>query len=75
MSIIAIPVFLIFDSLAHNRFHERRRDDYVCKTHQILAAVKRTEPGAPEMLDITGLTPRQTEHIRLLVDDLRNNEN
>ena len=30
--------------------------------------------GAPQMLDITGLTPRQIEHIQLIVDDLRQNE-
>ncbi len=30
--------------------------------------------GAPQTLDITGLTPRQIEHIQLIVDDLRQNE-
>ena len=30
--------------------------------------------SAPQMLDITGLTPRQIEHIQLIVDDLRQNE-
>ena len=29
------------------------------------------EPAAPQMLDITGLTPRQIEHIQFIVDDLR----
>lgn len=32
------------------------------------------EPSAPQMLDITGLTPRQIEHIQCIVDDLRENE-
>ena len=32
------------------------------------------EASAPQMLDITGLTPRQIEHIQLIVDDLRQNE-
>lgn len=32
------------------------------------------EPSAPHMLDITGLTPRQIEHIQCIVDDLRENE-
>ena len=32
------------------------------------------EPSAPQMLDITGLTPRQIEHIQFIVDDLRQNE-
>ena len=32
------------------------------------------EPNAPQMLDITGLTPRQVEHIQFIVDDLRQNE-
>ena len=30
--------------------------------------------GAPQTLDITGFTPRQIEHIQLIVDDLRQNE-
>ncbi len=33
------------------------------------------KPDALQMLDITGLTPRQAEHIQFLVDDLRSNEN
>ena len=32
------------------------------------------EPNAPQMLDITGLTPRQVEHVQFIVDDLRQNE-
>ena len=28
-------------------------------------------PDAPLMLDVTGLTPGQIEHIRFIVDDLR----
>ena len=32
------------------------------------------EANAPHMLDITGLTPRQIEHIQSIVDDLRQNE-
>ena len=32
------------------------------------------DPIAPQVLDITGLTPRQVEHIQLIVDDLRQNE-
>ena len=32
------------------------------------------EPSAPQMLDITGLTPRQIEHIQFIVDDLRQSE-
>ena len=32
------------------------------------------EPSAPQILDITGLTPRQIEHIQCIVDDLRENE-
>ena len=32
------------------------------------------EASAPQMLDITGLTPRQIEHIQCIVDDLRENE-
>ena len=32
------------------------------------------DPSAPQTLDITGLTPRQIEHIRFIVDDLRQNE-
>ena len=32
------------------------------------------EPAAPQMLDITGLTPRQIEHIQFIVDDLRQSE-
>jgi len=31
------------------------------------------EPEAPQMLDITGLTPRQAEHVQFIVDDLRQN--
>ena len=30
--------------------------------------------SAPQMLDITGLTSRQIEHIQFIVDDLRQNE-
>lgn len=30
--------------------------------------------GAPQMLDITGLTPHQIEHIQCIVDDLRQSE-
>lgn len=30
--------------------------------------------SAPQALDITGLTPRQIEHIQFIVDDLRQNE-
>jgi len=33
------------------------------------------EAEAPQMLDVTGLTPRQIEHIQFIVDDLRNNKN
>ena len=29
------------------------------------------EANAPHMLDITGLTPHQIEHIQFIVDDLR----
>ena len=32
------------------------------------------ETNAPHLLDITGLTPRQIEHIQFIVDDLRQNE-
>jgi len=32
------------------------------------------EPEAPQMLDITGLNPQQIEHIKFIVDDLRQNE-
>jgi len=32
------------------------------------------KPGAPQMLDITGLTSNQVEHIQLIIDDLRKNE-
>jgi len=32
------------------------------------------DPEAVQMLDITGLTPNQIEHIKLIVDDLRQNE-
>lgn len=32
------------------------------------------ETEAPQMLDITGLTPHQIEHIQFIVDDLRQNE-
>ncbi len=32
------------------------------------------EPDAPQMLDITGLTPCQIKHIQFIVDDLRQNE-
>ena len=32
------------------------------------------EPAAPQTLDITGLTPRQIEHIQFIVDDLRQSE-
>lgn len=32
------------------------------------------ETSIPQMLDITGLTPRQIEHIQFIVDDLRQNE-
>ena len=32
------------------------------------------EASAPNMLDITGLTPNQIEHIHFIVDDLRQNE-
>jgi len=32
------------------------------------------ESEAVQMLDITGLTPNQIEHIKLIVDDLRQNE-
>lgn len=32
------------------------------------------ETEAPHMLDITGLTPHQIEHIQFIVDDLRQNE-
>ena len=30
--------------------------------------------SAPIMLDLTGLSPRQIEHIQLIVDDLREND-
>jgi len=30
--------------------------------------------GAPQVLDVTGLTPRQVEHIQYILDDLRENE-
>ena len=30
--------------------------------------------SAPQVLDVTGLTPRQIEHIKYIVDDLRQNE-
>jgi len=33
------------------------------------------ETEAVQTLDITGLTPRQVEHIKFIVDDLRHNEN
>ena len=32
------------------------------------------DTNAPHLLDITGLTPRQIEHIQFIVDDLRQNE-
>lgn len=32
------------------------------------------DTSAPQMLDITGLTPLQIEHLQLIVDDLRQNE-
>lgn len=32
------------------------------------------EESALNMLDVTGLTPRQREHIQLIVDDLRQNQ-
>ena len=32
------------------------------------------ETNAPHLLDITGLTPRQIEHIQFIIDDLRQNE-
>ena len=32
------------------------------------------DTNAPHLLDITGLTPRQVEHIQFIVDDLRQNE-
>lgn len=32
------------------------------------------EPSASQMLDVTGLTPRQIDHIRFIVNDLRQNE-
>ena len=32
------------------------------------------ETGTPAALDLTGLTPRQIEHIQFIVDDLRENE-
>jgi transcriptional regulator with XRE-family HTH domain len=32
------------------------------------------EVSAPAVLDLTGLTPRQIEHIQFIVDDLRENE-
>ena len=32
------------------------------------------EANVPQMLDVTGLTPRQIEHIKFIVDDLRQNE-
>ena len=32
------------------------------------------DTNAPHLLDITGLTPRQIEHIQFIVDDLRQSE-
>lgn len=32
------------------------------------------DPSAPQMIDMTGLTPRQIEHIQYIIDDLRNIE-
>ncbi len=32
------------------------------------------EPEPVQTLDITGLTPRQVEHIKFIVDDLRHND-
>lgn len=46
--------------------------DFFCVTTDYLLARDIQEPEAPHLLDITGLTPRQAEHIRLLTDDLRN---
>ncbi len=37
--------------------------------------IQQQEMEAPQMLDVTGLTPRQIEHIQFIVDDLRNNKN
>lgn len=32
------------------------------------------EPNAPQMLDATGLTPHQIEHVQFIIDDIRQNE-
>lgn len=47
--------------------------DYFDVSTDYLLGRDAKETNGTLMLDITGLTPQQAEHIRLLVDDLRNN--
>lgn len=49
--------------------------DFFHVTTDYLLAHDPQELEAPQMLDITGLTPQQAEHISLIIDDLRNNSN
>ena len=51
-----------------------RLADFYCVTTDYLLGREVPNAGAPQTLDITGLTPRQIEHIQLIVDDLRQNE-
>ena len=48
--------------------------DFFHVTTDYLLGRDAQKPKAPQMLDITGLTPRQVEHIQFIVDDLRQNE-
>ena len=49
-------------------------DFFNVSTDYLLAREIR-ESDFPQILDLTGLTPRQAEHVQLLVDDLRNGSN
>lgn len=51
----------------------RIADFFEVSTDYLLGRESR-ETSAPQMLDITGLTPRQIEHIQFIVDDLRQDQ-
>ena len=47
--------------------------DFFCVSADYLLGRDQREENSVLTVDVTGLTPRQIEHIQFLVDDLRNN--
>lgn len=45
--------------------------DFFAVTTDYLLGRSIQEPSFPQMLDLSGLTPGQAEHIKNIVDDLR----